>query len=57
MFNKIDQVDSDDLPHLCRRYQAIPVSAFDRRTFKSLLQELQQRFWPEDELLSDDSVT
>lgn len=57
VFNKIDQVDSDDLPHLCRRYQAIPVSAFDRHTFQQLLQELQQRFWPEDELLDDAPVT
>ncbi|OEU71947.1 MAG: GTPase HflX [Desulfuromonadales bacterium C00003093] len=47
VFNKIDQVDAADVPHLCRRYQAIPLSAFDRSTFKPLLEELQRRFWPE----------
>ncbi|HEY5673589.1 MAG TPA: GTPase HflX [Malonomonas sp.] len=49
VFNKIDQVDADELPHLCRRYQAIPISAFDRNSFKLLLDELQRRFWPETE--------
>ncbi|NOQ51737.1 MAG: GTPase HflX, partial [Desulfuromonadaceae bacterium] len=47
VFNKIDQVDAADVPHLCRRYQAIPLSAFDRSSFKPLLEELQRRFWPE----------
>lgn len=49
VFNKIDQVDPADLPHLCRRYQAIPLCAFDRSSFKPLLEELQQRFWPDDD--------
>ena len=47
VFNKIDQVDPADLPHLCRRFAAIPISAFARNTFQSLLDELQRRFWPE----------
>ncbi len=49
VFNKIDQVDPQDLPHLCRRYQAIPISAFDRVSFAPLLEELQRRFWSEED--------
>jgi len=49
VFNKIDKVDAADLPHLCRRYQAIPVSAFNRSSFKPLLEELQRRFWSEED--------
>ncbi len=54
VFNKIDQVPAEDVPHLCRRYNAIAVSAFDRKSFTPLMAEMQQRFWPEeDELLAD----
>ncbi len=54
VFNKIDKVPAEDVPHLCRRYSAIAVSAFDRKSFKALMAEMQQRFWPEeDELLTD----
>jgi len=53
VFNKIDQVDPADLPHLCRRFAAIPLSAFDRKTFQPLLDELQRRFWPEQEPVAD----
>ena len=49
VFNKIDQVDPHEVQHLCRRYQAIPLSAFDRNSFQPLLDELQRRFWSEDE--------
>ncbi|MBE9487044.1 MAG: GTPase HflX [Chloroflexi bacterium] len=56
VFNKIDQVDAADVPHLCRRYQAIPLSAFDRSSFKPLLEELQRRFWPE-ELAEESDLT
>lgn len=56
VFNKIDQVDPADLPHHCRRYEAIPLSAFDRSSFKPLLQELQQRFWPDEADYGSDST-
>jgi GTP-binding protein HflX len=48
VFNKIDQVDPADLPHLCRRFEAIPLCAFDRSSFKPLLAEMQRRFWPDE---------
>jgi GTP-binding protein HflX len=55
VFNKIDKVDPEDLPHLCRRYQAIPVSAFDRKSFTPLLEELHRRFWPEEDFHENSS--
>lgn len=55
VFNKIDKVDPADVPHLCRRYDAIPISAFDRSSFKSLLEEMQRRFWTEEDLPEDGS--
>ena len=45
VFNKIDQVDPLEVDNYCRRYQAIPISAFDRSSFQPLLDELQRRFW------------
>ena len=45
VFNKIDQVDPLEVDNYCRRYQAIPLSAFDRSSFQPLLDELQRRFW------------
>ncbi len=47
VFNKIDMVPEEEIPHLCRRFSAIAVSARDRTTFAPLLQELETRFWPE----------
>ncbi len=52
VFNKSDQVPAEDLPHLCRRYDAIPVSALDRKSFGPLLDEMQRRFWPGEEVAS-----
>ena len=50
VFNKIDQVPSEDLPHICRRYNAVAVSALKRDSFGDLLDEMQQRFWPGEDL-------
>ena len=52
VFNKIDQVSAEDLPHICRRYDAVAVSALKRNSFGALLEELQHRFWAEE----DDSL-
>lgn len=46
VFNKIDQVDPDEVVELCRRYRAIGVCARNRATFTGLLEHLQQKFWP-----------
>ena len=50
VFNKIDQVSSEDLPHICRRYNAVAVSALKRESFGALLDEMQQRFWPGEDI-------
>lgn len=50
VFNKIDQVSAEDLPNICRRYDAIAVSALKRESFGSLLNEMQHRFWPEEDV-------
>jgi len=50
VFNKIDQVPAPDIPYLCRRYEALAVSARDRKTFTPLLDEMQRRFWPDEGL-------
>jgi len=48
VFNKTDLVDPEEVPHLCRRFEAVPVSALNRTTFDRLLVELQERFWPDE---------
>ena len=49
VFNKIDQIDPQEVTAYCRRFEAIAVSALDRKTFVPLLEELQRRCWPADE--------
>ena len=49
VFNKIDKVPVEDLVHICRRYDAVAVSALKRDSFGPLLDSMQQRFWPEEE--------
>ncbi len=56
VFNKIDQISTEDLPHFCRRYDAVPVSALDRKSFGPLLSEMQRRFWPDKNSLSETKV-
>ena len=46
VFNKIDLVPAEETVSLCRRFNAIPVSARKRETFVPLLTELERRFWP-----------
>uniref|UniRef100_UPI003D814ED1 GTPase HflX n=1 Tax=Trichloromonas sp. TaxID=3069249 RepID=UPI003D814ED1 len=48
VFNKIDMVPQEEIAPLCRRFNAIPVSARERSTFDGLLAELQRRFWPDE---------
>ena len=53
VFNKCDQVPAEDLPHFCRRYEAVAVSALDRKSFTPLLEEMERRFWPAEEVEID----
>jgi GTP-binding protein HflX len=45
VFNKVDLVPGDVAAAMCRRHEALPVSARDRTTFEPLLRELEERFW------------
>ena len=49
VFNKIDHVPAGEVAALCRRFQAIGVSALDRSSFTPLMQALQARCWPDQE--------
>ncbi|MDT8440351.1 MAG: GTPase HflX [Desulfuromonadales bacterium] len=53
LFNKTDLVDADEVAALCRRYDALPVCARDRRTFVPLMTRMEERFWG-DECRQDD---
>jgi GTP-binding protein HflX len=48
VFNKIDLVPAEVVAALCRRYEAVPVSARNRASFEPLLRELEERFWGPD---------
>jgi GTP-binding protein HflX len=48
VFNKIDLVPAEQVEPLCQRFDAIAVSARERRTFVALLEMLQRRFWPQE---------
>ena len=48
VFNKIDLVPKEEIAPLCRRFEAIAVSAHDRQTFAALLQEMEVRCWGEE---------
>lgn len=52
VFNKIDQVPAAEIAPLCRRFQALGVSALDRSSFAPLMQALQARCWSEEEPLA-----
>ena len=45
VFNKIDLVPEEEIEPLCRRFEAIPVSARKRSTFTPLLGEMEERCW------------
>ncbi len=49
VFNKIDLLPADEAAALCRRFEALPISAMDRHSFEPLLEELEKRCWPDSE--------
>jgi GTPase len=53
VFNKIDRVPPEEIAPLCRRFQALGVSALDRSSFAPLMQALQARCWSEEEPLDE----
>ena len=53
VFNKMDLVSVQQVKALCRRFDALAVSARDRKTFEPLLEMLEGRFWPRETEGSD----
>jgi GTP-binding protein HflX len=47
VFNKIDLITDEEIVPLCRRFDAIAVSACRRETFADLLREMEERCWGE----------
>lgn len=47
VFNKVDMVDLEVAGNLCRRYNAIPISAIHTETLGPLLHTLEERLWPD----------
>lgn len=45
VFNKIDLVPDEEIDSLCRRFDAIAVSAYHRESFTDLLREIEERCW------------
>jgi GTP-binding protein HflX len=45
VFNKIDLIPEEEVNPLCRRFDAIAVSARQRTTFDDLLREMEERCW------------
>jgi GTP-binding protein HflX len=43
VFNKIDLVEPEEVENLCRVYNAIPISALDRKSLGRLVDEISQR--------------
>ncbi|MBK9314798.1 MAG: GTPase HflX [Acidobacteria bacterium] len=43
VFNKIDLVDPEELSNLCRTWNAIPISAIDKRSLGRLVDEISER--------------
>ena len=54
VFNKTDKTSPEITKNLCRRYNAIAISAIHPATLGSLLKILEERLWPED---MDEAVT
>ena len=48
VFNKIDLIPDEEVAPLCRRFEAIAVSAQRRKTFADLLREIEERCWGEE---------
>jgi GTP-binding protein HflX len=48
VFNKDDLTDPEIVKNLCRRYNAISISAIHTDTLGKLLGVLEQKLWPEE---------
>ncbi|MCX7724277.1 MAG: GTPase HflX [Thermodesulfovibrio sp.] len=47
VFNKIDKVSSFEVKQICSRYNAIGISAIDKKTLLPLIEEIKNKLWEE----------
>lgn len=47
VFNKIDKLSSLETKQICNRYNAIGISAIDKKTLIPLIDEIKNRLWEE----------
>jgi len=47
VFNKIDLIDKDVAKNLCERFEAVGISALDKKTLQNLLDKMEKRLWEE----------
>jgi GTP-binding protein HflX len=45
IFNKIDLINDEQVEHLCRRYQAVPVSAIQKRGLTGITRGIEEIIW------------
>jgi GTP-binding protein HflX len=46
VLNKVDRLDPNQTAALTRRFEGVPISALDRRTFSGLLEAMERLIWP-----------
>ncbi|MFO7462263.1 MAG: hypothetical protein R6X07_16745, partial [Desulfatiglandales bacterium] len=46
VLNKVDRLDLNQTAALTRRFEGVPISALDRRTFSGLLEAMERLIWP-----------
>lgn len=47
VFNKIDKLSHQEVEKICNRYDAIGISALDKKTLIPLIEEIKNRLWEE----------
>ena len=47
VLNKIDKGPPETVDELVRKYDGVPISALDQKTFGPLLKKIEHHFWPE----------
>lgn len=52
VFNKIDKLNPSEVEQICRRYNAIGISALDKKTLLPLIDEVKNRLWEEKAICS-----
>jgi GTPase len=57
VFNKMDRLDTETLASRMKGFDALPISALDRKTTKRLLAAMERELWREDKMEIEDYPT